>query len=156
MLHGELRKKRPAHGPKKCWRNLISTGLWYPNLWTAARNCARTETVGTNDVKKAYSNFCKLERTQMLPINKLDLSLLAWQSLEDLEIVQDIKSTANQHNPKAWTSWASLSQLLAVDDLKLDARTRCVCVCVCVQGDLFLENPLKDTLSQLHSYNVYS
>ena len=45
--------------------------------------------------------------------------------LEELETIQDIESTVNQYNPKAW---ALLLQFLIVDDL----RRVCVCVWMCV------------------------
>ena len=32
VLYGEMRKKRPAHGPKKRWRDLVSTDLQNLNL----------------------------------------------------------------------------------------------------------------------------
>jgi len=73
----------------------------------------------------------------MLPTTiKLDVFIVGVEEyLAELEIVQDIESTADQHNPKAWTSWASLSQFLVMDDLKLEVYVcvhACVCVCVCV------------------------
>jgi len=32
VLHGEMKKMRPPHGPKKCWKDLVSIDLQNINL----------------------------------------------------------------------------------------------------------------------------
>ena len=98
MLFGEMMTKKPAHGPRKRWRDLASNDLkilgidgWY------GMNCVRIGTVGITDVGRGSLNYHHLLRVYVLPTGNLkaDLSHVIVEELSaELETIQDIRSSA--------------------------------------------------------------
>ena len=56
MQFGEMKKKRPVHGPRKGWRDLVSNDLKFSVLMDSM-NCVRVGTVGIRDVRRGSSNY---------------------------------------------------------------------------------------------------
>ena len=52
MLFGEMKNTKPAHGPRKHWRDLVSNDL----VLIDGMNCIRIGTVGIRDVGKGSIN----------------------------------------------------------------------------------------------------
>ena len=93
MMFGEMKKKRPAHGPRKHWRDLVSDDLKLFDI--DGINCVRMGTVGIRDVRRS-PNYHHLQRIYVPPtINpKVDLSHVTVGKISaELETIQDIRSS---------------------------------------------------------------
>ena len=56
MQFGEMKKKRPAHRPRKQWRDLVSNDLKFSVL-KGSMNYVGIGTIGIRDVRRGSFNY---------------------------------------------------------------------------------------------------